>query len=228
MTDQPIFTGIVDIHHSDGTYDLDDAKRGGIAALWHKATEGVTFKDPDFWTAMDRCAAVGLLRGAYHFASGTTDPVAQADEFLSIVHAIPSHADILLCLDLEGSLDDPKTMTTADAARLVERVREVTGRWPVLYAGSSKTRERARRDPDSLARLAKCPFWQAQYGEMPTDAIGALPLWSLWQYTNGTDGPRDREKFPRVAPGFHRTAQDRSAFRGTVEEFTAWWMNCGR
>lgn len=225
----PLFTGVVDVHHDDGSYDLDAVKAGGVAALWHKATEGCTYKDPAFWQAMDRARAVGLLRGAYHFASGTTDPVDQAEEFLATVGALVQPTDdVLLALDLEGGLDERETMTTADAARFVEHVRQRTGRWPVLYAGASKTRERHRRDPAALARLARCPLWLAQYGNEPRQAIGPWPAWSLWQYTNGTDGPRDRAKFTRSTPGFTRQAQDRSAFRGTADELRAWWLGCGR
>lgn len=224
-----MITGIVDIHHADRGYNLEAAKSGGLVALWHKATEGVTFKDPDFWQAMDRARSVGLLRGAYHFASGTSDPVDQAKEFLDVVHALTAPTDdVLLALDLEGSLDDPKTMTTENAARFVEYIQSVTGRWPVLYAGASKTRERHRRDPAALARLAECPLWLAQYGERPSNTIGPWQRWSLWQYTNGADGPRDRTAYPRESPGFERLAQDRSAFDGTVDELRAWWMTCGR
>lgn len=223
-----LITGIVDIHHDDGTYDLDDVARGGVVALWHKATEGVTFRDPAFVTAMDRARSVGLLRGAYHFASGTSDAVEQAKAFLDDVAGLTDHEGILLALDLEGALDSPKTMTTAEAARFVEYVHAVTGRWPVLYAGASKLRERARKHADDLARMARCPLWLAQYGEMPTRVPDVWSSWSLWQYTNGTDGPRDRERYPRKTPGFAREAQDRSAWRGTVEELRAWWLTCGR
>ena len=55
-----MFTGIVDIHHDDGSYDLDEVVAGGVTALWHKATEGVTFHDPKFVRAMDGARAAPL------------------------------------------------------------------------------------------------------------------------------------------------------------------------
>jgi lysozyme len=228
-----ITTGIVDIHHHDRGYDLEAAKRAGLVALIHKATEGVTFKDPRFLDAIKEARDASLLIGAYHFASGTSDAVAQADEFLErVTRALGTVAvdECLLALDLEGDLDDPKTMKTHEAARFVERVHEVTGRWPVLYAGASKTRERARRSYDDLARLGKCPLWLAQYGSMPRPERipNVWPDWTLWQYTNGSDGPSDRVKFPRTIEGFERPAQDRSVFRGDVEQLRAWWMTAGR
>lgn len=222
-----LFTGIVDIHHDDGSYDLDDVVAGGVIALWHKATEGVTFFDPAFVQAMDRARAVGMLRGAYHFASGTSDAVAQAETFVDTVHTLTDHDGILLALDLEGALESLKTMDTRDAVRFVVRVHELTGRWCVLYQGASKARERERLDAEAVAALAKCPLWLAQYGELPTRFPAAWPAWSLWQYTNGADGPHDHDAFPRKTPGFRREAQDRSAFRGDAAALRAWWSTCG-
>lgn len=226
-----MFTGIVDIHHDDGSYDLDEVVAGGVTALWHKATEGVTFHDPKFVRAMDGARAAGLLRGAYHFARGTSDAVAQADEFLATVQKITAPEEVLLALDLEGSLDDPKTMTTSNAAAFVLRVREVTGRWPVLYAGLSKLRARMR-DADESTRdaLGHCPLWLAAYNCDPASLTPPSPwsAWSLQQYTNGAEGPKDEACYPRETKGFHRLAQDRSAFRGTPDELRVWWTSAGR
>ena len=229
---RPYFVGVVDVHHADRSFDLVAAKASGVAALWHKATEGVTFKDKRFLDAMVEAKSAGLLRGAYHFASGTSDAVAQAEEFLRTVGLVRGDCDILLCLDLEGGLDEPTTMSTAEAARFVEYVRDASGRYPVLYAGASKLRERARRWPAETARLARCPLWLAQYGNEPRreripEAFKGQG-WDLWQYTNGKEGPDDQALYPRTVPGFERPQQDRSAFNGTPDELAVWWRTCGR
>lgn len=235
MTTPPtIFTGIVDIHHDDGAYDLDDVVAGGVAALWVKDSEGVTFVDPSFVQAMDRARAAGLMRGAYHFARGTSGAEAQADVFADDVLALYDHLngeDVLTCLDLEGDPRDPRTMSTDDAARFLVRARQRLGRWPVLYLGLSKGRSRVRKaSAEVRAILAKCPLWLAAYGPNPLslDGLGLWPQWSLQQYTNGADGPRNRVQYPRETKGFFRAAQDRSAFRGDVEELRVWWQTAGR
>lgn len=220
-----------DAHHDDGAFDAEAVRSGGVLGLIHKATEGVTFRDPRFVAAMAQARAAGLLRGAYHFARGTSDAVAQADAFLHVVDTIPDGGDLLLCLDLEGALDSPKTMATPDAVRFVERIHAVTGRWPLLYAGASKLRERARLDPGAITALARCRLWLAQYGERPklADIPEAWPVgFDAWQYTNGADGPRDRVTFPRAIPGFARPAQDRSAFLGDEAGLRRWWAESGR
>lgn len=226
------FTGIVDFFAGDGAYDLDDVARGGIVAAFAKCSEGVTIQDRGYVDAMVRLKAAGMLRGAYHFGKGTSDAEEQARVYCDDLRAIVDDPDdILPCLDLEG---DPKlhgTMSTADAARFITSVRARLGRWPVLYMGLSKGRARMRvATQHERETLTRCPLWLAAYGEMPApDAVPGWSAWSLWQYTNGVDGPHDRVHFPRLTDGFlHREKQDRSSFRGTAAELRTWWSTCGR
>lgn len=231
MTAPPLTTGIVDLHHHDGLPDFDAFKRGGGVALIHKATEGKDWRDPAFARAMDACKAAGVARGAYHFGSASAPGATQADFFLSVVAAYP---DALLVLDLENNPNEKAgTMATSEAAAFVRRVREVTGRWPVLYVGASDLRGRVSRAPlDVRQMLANCPLWLAQHGEPPT-AKGVPSLWpgagwSLWQYTSSLDnGPRDQRTYPRGVPGFARASQDRNCFRGTADELRVWWKTAG-
>jgi len=221
----PPLTGIVDLHHDDGAYDLAAAARGGVVALIHKATEGGDFTDRAHVAAVTQARAAGLLVGLYHYGNAT-DPVTQADHFLRVTE---SHPDALLVLDCEdNSRSRFGTMTARGAASFAQRVHDVRGRWPVFYSFTSFMRS-MRFDDESRAVLARCPLWQAQYGERP--AAPASSVWAkidLWQYTNGADGPRDVARYPRTVPGFARAAQDRSAWFGTLDELAAWWRTCGR
>ena len=67
--------------------------------------------------------------------------------------------------------------------------------------------------------------WGEPAGPDPRALLPPAPwaAWSLAQYTNGADGPRDTAIFPRRTPGFARQAQDRSCFLGTAEDVAAWW-----
>lgn len=232
MSRRPYITSILDLYAGNTGYSLRDVRDvGGMVAVIHKATEGTTQTDSRFLAVMEEARDLEMPHGAYHFARAG-DPIAQADRFVARVREAVEPESILLALDLEGSLSLPTTMTTRDAARFVERVRELTGRWPLFYAGASKLRERARRDPNSMQVLGQCPLWLAQYGEEPDreDIPAAFPGdgWALWQYTSGKAGPRDEVAFPRLTAGFKRGKQDRSAFRGTVEELRGWWSTAGR
>lgn len=229
MTAEPLVTGIVDLHHHDGSYDLLAARERGMVAMIHKATQGKDWRDPKFEDAMRLAAEASLLRGAYHFASNSSDGAVQADWFLDRVASVVGTVadDVLLALDWENNPDtESGVMSVENARRFVTRVREVTGRWPLLYSFTYFLRGKLPGRDDVLAN---CPLWQSQFGERPK--APASPTWrevALWQYTNGADGPRDQQRYPRKTPGFAREAQDRSAFRGNVEQLRAWWANAGR
>ncbi len=226
----PLCTGIVDLHYDDGAYDLEAFRAGGGVALIHKATEGEDFRDKGFARAMDRCKVSSVCRGAYHFGSASAPGAVQADFFLSTVAPFDG---VLLALDLEHNPGSAGTMATSEAAAFVGRVHAQTDRWPVLYAGASDLRNRVAKAPvDVREVLAHCPLWLAQYGEPPT-AKGVPALWpdagwSLWQYSSSLDnGPRDQQRYPRGVPGFARKSQDRSCFRGSVDELAVWWKTAG-
>ena len=232
----PIFTGIVDTYHGDGAFNLEAVRAGGVEAVFYKCSEGSTVMDSGYVQAMDRLKTLGFLRGTYHFARGTSDAVRQADLFADDVQCFAdTHGDdILPVLDLEG---DPKsflTMSTADAARFLERARERLKRWPLLYMGASKGRTRMRNaSPAELDVFRQVELWLAWYQRGDPTALPAFdpwPTWTLLQYTDGrvADSPRDTARFPNRTPGFAREAQDRSCFRGTVEQLRAWWLTYGR
>jgi lysozyme len=67
----------VDIsHHQNGKLDLARAKKAGVKFLYHKATEGETYKDPNYDKRRAEAKAAGIPFGGYHFARpGTTDAV---------------------------------------------------------------------------------------------------------------------------------------------------------
>lgn len=227
MTAPSLTTGIVDLHHSDGRYDLAAAKAGGVVAMIHKATEGKDWKDPLFVQAMEACKVNGVARGTYHFASASSPGAVQADFFLSVVG---DRAELLV-LDWETNHGRAGTMLRAEAVAFVRRIEERTGRKPVVYGYLSMLRnECAKASPDELAALGACPLWLAAYGPDPLRTVPpkAWSRWDLFQYTNGSDGPADRETYPRTVPGFARAAQDRSVFRGTPDELVTWWKACGR
>ncbi len=220
-------TGIVDIHHADGRYDLTAAKAGGIVALIHKATEGGDFVDKGYVRAAVEAKRAGMLFALYHFANGN-DPTKQADHFLA--HA-KDHPEALLILDIEkNDRSTFGTMTLAQAVTFVERVHVVTGRWPVFYTYSSMLAGMMRGATDAQrAVLARCPLWIAAYGPDPRKlrVPAPWPTFAMHQYTNGSAGPVDRATYPRQVPGFARAAQDRSVFFGTPDDLAVWWKTAG-
>ena len=203
----PIFNAVVDISHHNGNVNLVKAKADGIFGVIQKATQGRSGKDPTFKSNRTKANDAGLMFGAYHFATGS-DGVKQAQHFLDIVD---SFDNTLLVLDFEANPTGP-SMTLEEARAFVTHVNEQTGRFPGLYGGHF-LKELLGSHRDEV--LAQCWFWLAQYG--PTAVVPAnWPTWTMWQYTDGVDGPQPHE-VAGIGPC------DRDRFNGTEAQLRELW-----
>src|SRR3954454_17719279 len=94
-------------HYETMRPDFDAMKREGIIGLIHEATYPAFVRDAKYLERQQAATRAGLLWGAYHYANGT-DPVRQADHFLSAVSSAWAQVDsaargpgVLLVLDFE-------------------------------------------------------------------------------------------------------------------------------
>ena len=163
--------------------------------------------DPLYEANRSKARAAGLLWGAYHFGTGG-DGIVQAEHFLATAQC---EAQDLLVLDLEHDLQGP-SMTLEEARAFVTHLRQVTSRWPGLYAGHY-LKELLGTHSDPI--LGQCWFWLAQYG--PTAVVPpAWRTWTLWQYTDGAVGPE-----PHQVDGIGRCDRDR--FHGDETALRRFW-----
>lgn len=203
------FDGILDLNHSNG-FDVAKMKAGGIGAVIHKATEGITFADSKYATRKAEALAAGLLWGAYHFSSGD-DGVAQALHFLAVENG--RDPKTLLALDMEPSSHGPD-MTVAQAEAFVSTIHLKTGRWPVIYGGGGLLRD--LMEDKISATLSNCPLWLADYRAHPKAIPPTWPKWTLLQFSDGEQGQE-----PKATPG--SDGADRNAFAGTEEQLRSAW-----
>jgi GH25 family lysozyme M1 (1,4-beta-N-acetylmuramidase) len=198
---------IVDISHHNDNPDFVQAAAAGVVGVIHKATQGLTYKDPMYGTNRQKALDAGLLWGAYHFGVGG-DGVAQADFFLNTVDPGP---DTLLVLDYEPNTQGP-TMSLIDARAFVSQVNTRLGRYPGLYSGSL-IKQTLGSHVDAI--LSQCFFWLAQYG--PNAVVPPCwNTWTLWQYTDGNLGSQ-----PHTVPGIG--ACDRDKFNGDLDALKKLW-----
>ncbi len=173
----PLVVHGVDIsHHQDGTLDLAGAKAHGLLWLYHKASEGNTFRDDNYGARRAQAAAAGLPFGAYHFARvAVGNAASQAEFFLSV--AQPGPKDLRPALDLETTegltLTELRTWTKA----FIAAVENVARAKPIIYT------------PFDLGAAADgCIIWRARYNDSNTPP--ALPF-DIWQFSNGVLGIPD-------------------------------------
>lgn len=210
-----------DASHYDwgrGPMNIAAARSAGIQFFTHKATEGTSYVDAQFVTAMSRARAAGMpLLGAYHVLH-TASINAQVDHFLA---TLPSWLDgevILAQLDVEHWADDSPPPSAVYA--WCDRFTVLTGRRPVVYASRGQY-------GNTLGGLAArgVPLWNAAYPTGTARSLGAAYTaaggdqsanWAaysgavpaIWQYSsNATIGGQ---------PGC-----DVNAFRGTLADLQA-------
>lgn len=173
----------VDVSRYQNEMDWErTAQKGGYYAFM-KATQRLTYVDPTFLTNWRRAKEAGLLVGAYHYFQPNYDARGQAEHFVNTVKGTGQPADLPYVLDVEEQGTHP------DFANLVriclQRIGELTGRKPILYANPYYLKT-------YLAAIPKSDYdlWIASW---TTQSEPLLPAgwtnWVFWQYTSKANGP---------------------------------------
>ena len=164
-----------------------------------KATEGGDYKDRRFAENFTRSREVGLIRGAYHFYNPNTDPIRQADFFISQVRL--EKGDLAPVLDIERKPHD-KVKLQADLIKFLNRLEQHYGVKPIIYT-SYKYKTRYLDTPE----FAPYPLWIAHYY---VDALSYEGSWQFWQHTDyGT------------VPGIENNV-DLNVFNGTLKDLQSY------
>lgn len=190
----------IDVSHHQGEIDWNAVKATTsqdfpIQFVFMKATEGGDHKDKRFDENFCRAAEVGLTRGAYHFYNPNTDPIRQADFFISQVKL--KAGDLPPVLDIERKPKD-KVLLQADLIKFLHRLELHYGVKPIIYT-SYKYKMRYLNTPE----LTDYPLWIAHYY---VDELSYEGAWKFWQHTDyGT------------VPGIAESV-DLNVFNGTLKE----------
>jgi len=226
-------SAVVNLSHYDLMHpDFAAMKSEGIVGVIHEATYPRFDRDAQYAARQQAAARAGLLWGAYHYADAT-DPVRQADHFLSIVSGAWSQADpvsrpagVLLVLDFEKNGHYPGgTMRADQAVAFVERIRERTGEYPGLYSGEYHLRQVLNSPKVTAAQramLTKCWLWIANYHYEPR-ATAPWDFWHLWQYCGDGKCDLPRAAYPISVANIRKA--ERNIFRGNRSALEDFWQN---
>lgn len=196
-------------HHNDIDYTALGKK---ATFVFHKATEGTYFTDSTYPVHRQavRAANPYVVWGAFHFGTGGD----VAKQVLNFVRGASLDGKALAMLDLENNPDasatSEKTMTLPQAADFVQRIKNLTDRWPILYTRKlfiEGMNSGSDADKAALAILANCPLFLASEGDPP-----AIPApWVVWQF----------QQYKITSP----TGQgniDTDRFNGSIPALQAW------
>ena len=108
----------IDISHYDDLTNWAEIRASGVTFAWTKATQGTNYSDPTLATNVANARSVGILIGAYHFATPTNNPgntgaAAEAAHFWEVAsNYIQGGSSYLMpMLDVEQSLTGPTRPT---------------------------------------------------------------------------------------------------------------------
>lgn len=119
-----------------------------------KATQGAGYMNPDCVRAVEQALAAGKYVGVYHYIDGSG--VGEADFFVDQISGWVGRA--LVCLDWEPG-SNSRWGDLGYLGAVIDRVRERTGRPPVVYASAAAF-------PWQTCAARGCGTWVAQYADM--------------------------------------------------------------
>jgi GH25 family lysozyme M1 (1,4-beta-N-acetylmuramidase) len=187
----------VDVSSHQGSVNWSTAWANGARFAYVKATEGTSYTNPSFAQQYNGSYAVGMIRGAYHFAlPDRSGGATQADWFVNHGggwsrdgRTLPGALDIeynpygATCFGLSQS-----AMRSWIAA-FRDRYRARTGRWATIY---TTTDWWTTCTGNYSGFGATSPLWLARY----SSTVGALPAgwgtYSFWQYADSGPLPGDQ------------------------------------
>lgn len=191
----------MDVSNYQGNVNWPAAKSAGAAFVYIKATESTTFQNPNFAQQYNGSAAVGIIRGAYHFAlpdrsSGAT----QANYFVS--HGGGWSADGITMppmLDMEYNPYGASTCYGLSPSQMVSWVRDFsntvharTGRYPVIYTSMYWWNECTG---SNASFGATNPLFIARYASTPGPMPAGWGFQSIWQFNDQGTFPGDQDVF---------------------------------
>ena len=160
---------------------------GGAAFIFVKATEGTDYVNPRFASDFRRARRV-MVRGAYHYArpGGVTfpqiaaDATAEANFFIQATGTMEGMGILPPVLDLEDAGALNPTQLSRWAHTWLRRVKELTGRNPMVYTSGNFWKQRLRNSKG----FRSYPLWLASYGVSRPAVPGRWKRYTFWQYTD--------------------------------------------
>ena len=146
-----------------------------VSSVIIKASEGISLKDKDFADNWSNALNHGIRRGAYHFFRTSTDPAAQARNFIEAVGPL-SKGDLPPVLDLETIHKGCSAKQLCERALIwLKAVEKHYGVKPVVYTGDSFLKDYLSKEITD-----NYPVWIAHY---KTDSP-VYQDWIMWQFTD--------------------------------------------
>lgn len=179
----------IDVSSHNGMMNLDAAAKDGVEFVFIKASEGATFRDPNFRLNYTKARHAGLMTGAYHFFRFDVDGVSQAVNFLRAIG--PRRLELGVAIDVE-SHGNPKGVPPDTIARRLTQMADylnLLGRRVIFYTNRDGYFDYLQQN------VPGAPLWICNFSGAPVNAE-----WTFWQYdhhgkVDGINGDVDMNAF---------------------------------
>ncbi|MEE1757238.1 lysozyme [Streptomyces sp. SP18CS02] len=190
----------VDVSSHQGNVNWSSLWSSGVKWAYAKATEGTYYKNPYFAQQYNGSYNVGMIRGAYHFATpDTTTGTAQADYFVNNGGGWSGDGRTLPgVLDIEWNPYGAACYGKSQSAMVtwirdfLNRYKARTGRDAVIYTATTWW---TQCTGNYSGFGASNPLWVARYNT----TVGELPagwgFYTIWQYTSSGPIVGDHNRF---------------------------------
>ena len=185
------FDGL-DVSHFQGDVDWPSVAAAGKRFAITKATEGISYIDPNFTQNWQQIEQVNITRGAYHFFVPNDDAAKQAQHFIASVTLEPG--DLPPILDIEEAQGEATGKLQSQIKVWLQTVEAHYGIKPIIYSDYSFL--------NTYLKDGFCdyPLWMADYSSTPPEGVGCWPHWTILQFTdsgkvNGINGNVDLDRF---------------------------------
>ncbi|MFG2352141.1 lysozyme [Streptomyces sp. NPDC048521] len=190
----------VDVSSHQGDVDWPTLWSSGTRWAYTKGTEGTYYTNPYFAQQYDGSYDVGMIRGAYHFATpDTTGGAAQADYFVD--HGggwskdgktLPGVLDIEWNPYGDACYGKTKSQMVGWIRDFLDRYKSRTGRDAVIYTATSWW---TQCTGDHAGFGATNPLWIARYAATAGTLPSGWSTYTMWQYTSTGKTVGDHDRF---------------------------------
>ncbi|WP_073948285.1 lysozyme [Streptomyces kebangsaanensis] len=190
----------VDVSGHQGNVAWSTLWNSGVKWAYTKATEGTYYTNPYFAQQYNGSYNIGMLRGAYHFATpDTTSGAAQANYFVDHGggwsrdgRTLPGVLDIEWNPYGDACYGKSASAMVGWIADFLNTYRARTGRDAVIYTATSWWTQCTGNHGGFAANN---PLWIARYASDPGTLPAGWGFHTMWQYTSSGPTVGDHDKF---------------------------------
>ncbi len=164
----------IDISKHQGEVNFEKVKAAGISYIFIRATDGITYQDPNFNKNFAAAQAAGITVGAYHFYETNDDPADQLKNFTTTVTL--KTGDLPPVIDIEKLHKHDDVKLTANLQNFLDGLEKHYGVKPIIYTGLNFSNKH-------LTGFGNYPLWIAEYERKKLTLPNGWDKWTFWQWS---------------------------------------------